>query len=106
MPDGRIAEFHLFAQSFNSLLDEMEEWRLRLQAKMPVTAYRAARSLTGLANRAAFRSCINAKDNSARGSSALLFLDGDNFKYINDTRGHAAGDAYLIEVAKDWRIRW
>ena len=29
----RIAEFHLFAQDFNSLLDEMEEWQLRLQAK-------------------------------------------------------------------------
>lgn len=58
--------------------------------------------LTGLANRAAFRSCINAlmKDNSARSSSALLFLDGDNFKYINDTWGHAAGDRVLIEVAK------
>ncbi|MBZ3655814.1 hypothetical protein JS565_11635 [Salmonella enterica subsp. enterica serovar Senftenberg] len=30
VPDERIAEFHLFAQDFNSLLDEMEEWQLRL----------------------------------------------------------------------------
>lgn len=32
--EERIAEFHRFALDFNSLLDEMEEWQLRLQAKM------------------------------------------------------------------------
>ncbi|EDQ6165214.1 diguanylate cyclase DgcN [Salmonella enterica] len=103
VPDERIAEFHLFAQDFNSLLDEMEEWQLRLQAKNAQLLRTALHDpLTGLANRAAFRSCINAlmKDNSARSSSALLFLDGNNFKYINDTWGHAAGDRVLIEVAK------
>lgn len=58
--------------------------------------------LTGLANRAAFRSGINTLMNSsdARKTSALLFLDGDNFKYINDTWGHATGDRVLIEIAK------
>lgn len=57
--------------------------------------------LTGLANRAAFRNCINTlmNDSAARETSALLFLDGDNFKYINDTWGHATGDQVLIEIA-------
>lgn len=58
--------------------------------------------LTGLANRAAFRSSIAAlmHDASAKTNTALLFLDGDNFKFINDTWGHAAGDCVLIEVAR------
>lgn len=101
--EERIEEFHRFAQDFNSLLDEMEEWQLHLQAKNAQLLRTALHDpLTGLANRAAFRSSINAlmNDNSARSSSALLFLDGDNFKFVNDTWGHAAGDRVLIEVAK------
>lgn len=92
--EERIEEFHLFAQDFNSLLDEMEEWQLRLQAKNAQLLRTALHDpLTGLANRAAFRSSINAlmNDDAAHSSSALLFLDGDNFKFINDTWGHAAG---------------
>jgi diguanylate cyclase (GGDEF)-like protein len=100
--EERIEEFHLFAQDFNSLLDEMEEWQLKLQAKNAQLLRTALHDpLTGLANRAAFRSSINAlmNDHAAHSSSALLFLDGDNFKFINDTWGHAAGDRVLIEVA-------
>jgi len=101
--EERIEEFHRFAQDFNSLLDEMEEWQLRLQARNAQLLRTALHDpLTGLANRAAFRSSISAlmNDDAARNSSALLFLDGDNFKFVNDTWGHAAGDRVLIEVAK------
>lgn len=100
--EERIAEFHRFALDFNSLLDEMEEWQLRLQAKNAQLLRTALHDpLTGLANRAAFRNCINTlmNDSAARETSALLFLDGDNFKYINDTWGHATGDQVLIEIA-------
>jgi len=99
----RIEEFHRFGQDFNSLLDEMEEWQLKLQAKNAQLMRTAMHDpLTGLANRAAFRIRIAAlmNDFSARTHSALLFLDGDDFKRINDTWGHAAGDAVLIEVAR------
>lgn len=58
--EERIAEFHRFALDFNSLLDEMEEWQLRLQAKNAQLLRTALHDpLTGLANRAAFRSGIN-----------------------------------------------
>lgn len=101
--EERIEEFHHFAQDFNSLLDEMEEWQLRLQAKNAQLLRTTLHDpLTGLANRAAFRSSINAlmTDSTARSCTALLFLDGDNFKHVNDTWGHATGDLVLIEVAR------
>ena len=100
--EERIEEFYRFGQDFNSLLDEMEEWQLKLQARNAQLMRTAMHDpLTGLANRAAFRNSIAAlmKDSSAQTNSALLFLDGDDFKLINDTWGHAAGDCVLIEVA-------
>ncbi len=70
-------------------------------------------SLTGLANRAAFIEGLNA---AMRGDDvvALAFLDVDNFKDINDTGGHSAGDALLRQLAArltsalptHWRRAW
>ncbi|MFP2423713.1 diguanylate cyclase DgcN [Pseudescherichia vulneris] len=102
VPEERIEEFHRFAQDFNSLLDEMEAWQRSLQAKNDQLLRTAMHDpLTGLPNRASFRSHINAlmNDPAAKAGSALLYLDGDDFKVINDTWGHAAGDYVLIETA-------
>jgi len=58
-------------------------------------------SLTGLANRRAFLAALDARLADRHGSRfALALIDLDGFKPINDTFGHAAGDAVLIQVAE------
>lgn len=59
--------------------------------------------LTGLANRQLFRDRLNNVVRRSRRSgepAALMFLDLDGFKRINDTLGHDAGDELLQQVAK------
>lgn len=62
--------------------------------------------LTGLPNRAAFDRALNGAIASARGGQrrhCLLYVDLDRFKPVNDTAGHAAGDALLRQVAQTIR---
>ena len=63
--------------------------------------------LTGLPNRAQLRELINQAidDCPADKQLALIFLDLDHFKDVNDTLGHSAGDALLIEFTKRLRAR-
>ncbi|QWT24856.1 EAL domain-containing protein [Subtercola sp. PAMC28395] len=58
-------------------------------------------SLTGLPNYSAFRTAL-AKANEERsysGAIAVLFIDLDSFKQLNDRRGHHVGDVMLIAIA-------
>lgn len=62
--------------------------------------------LTGLANRQLFEETLElALERARRDRSvvAVLFLDLDNFKQVNDTLGHHAGDRLLMEVAQQLR---
>jgi len=59
--------------------------------------------LTGLTNRLAFREALDHRLMAARASGhplALLFADMDDFKRVNDTLGHEAGDEALLQFAQ------
>ena len=60
-------------------------------------------TLTGLINRREFENCLTAaieeiKSNSEQ-THALLYIDLDQFKVVNDTFGHVAGDALLRQIS-------
>ncbi|EKT4452332.1 diguanylate cyclase [Pseudomonas putida] len=103
VPEAGIAELNELGNDFNALLDELEVWHSHLQNENQTLAHQASHdSLTGLPNRAFFEGRLSRSvRNAARQQEhlALLFLDSDHFKQINDTLGHAVGDEVLISVA-------
>jgi len=59
--------------------------------------------LTGLANKAQFERTLQAEMSHAQRTGepfTMLYMDLDGFKAVNDTRGHAAGDEVLFEIAR------
>ncbi len=92
----RMAENVVFA------LGNLEREDERKGAEERVQYLATHDGLTGLPNRAMFSQLLNIEIESARRYErkfALLFIDLDRFKAINDTLGHQAGDTLLKEIA-------
>lgn len=74
-------------------------WRLQMRAAV-------IDPLTGVRNRLGFMEYLEhrlRRLTPQRGAFCLVAIDFDDFKQLNDTLGHAAGDAALIETVASWR---
>jgi diguanylate cyclase (GGDEF)-like protein len=95
-------EIGAMSQAFRLLLQMQERQRGEMQAHRDRLSWAASHDLlTGLVNRAAFEVLLEtATAQAADAPFCMLFIDLDRFKQVNDTSGHAAGDALLRGVAQ------
>jgi len=99
--DRRVAERTAELAAHNATL--VEEVRARRRAENRLQALVDRDSLTGLYNRRYFEQAVSreiARARRERVSFGLLFADADHFKDLNDTHGHAAGDAVLVSLSR------
>ena len=91
------AELSEVVGAFNAMAAALDEQHRDLSD-------RATRDpLTGLPNRSSFRRHLEdvlVPTSRTKHALAVLFIDIDDFKVINDSLGHAVGDAVLVEVAE------
>lgn len=83
---------------YDEILDSHEKIKIS-EEKLTHLAYHD--TLTGLPNKLSLFE--NSRKNiflPEKGKAALLFIDMDHFKYINDTMGHAFGDQLIIKVSE------
>ena len=93
------------AEAENVLLEADIQQRKRIEAQLVHTAFHD--DLTKLRNRAFFMDrltvALDRVKSDLRFRCAILFIDLDRFKLVNDSLGHRAGDLLLMEVAKRLR---
>lgn len=102
-------EIAILGHGFNSMLSELER---REQAKQTAEAQLQFQALndvlTGLPNRRHFLERLSQSLARAQREGrivALLYIDLDGFKLVNDSLGHAIGDTLLVEVATRFQAR-
>jgi diguanylate cyclase (GGDEF)-like protein len=93
----------LWRLSYQLAQSRRHEMQARINHAQQVEYLAYHDGLTGLPNRSLFSKLLNQNINQAKRNKkrlALMFLDLDHFKHINDTLGHDAGDQLLQEVAQ------
>lgn len=99
---NKVAERTRELDQINRHLKKQIDERKEIELKLIHDAHHD--TLTGLPNRLMFHQrlvlAIESKQRYPERCYAILFIDLDRFKLINDTLGHQAGDGFLIEVAQ------
>ena len=94
---------------FNKMLSELEEGELaKKEAEARLQQQAVTDELTGLPNRRLFSDRLAQSMAIAQREQrvlALLYIDLDGFKLVNDSLGHTVGDLLLVEVAQRLRSR-
>jgi len=107
LPVQRQDEIGVLARSFDEMQQQIENQMGTLQRKQLELDHLASHdALTGLPNRRVFLDRIEhalARARRAELQLAILFVDLDHFKQINDELGHAVGDVMLLAVADRMR---
>jgi diguanylate cyclase (GGDEF)-like protein len=111
MADGTVRVAHLLGQREGAgddarIVGTLQDVTERVEAAEQIRMLAFYDTLTGLPNRALFREQLQgtlARTQRLRRCAALLMVDLDNFKQINDTQGHSAGDQVLQEVGRRLR---
>lgn len=104
LPTQRQDEIGELARGFDEMQTRIASTMAELDASRTHLAHMARHdNLTGLANRSVFidrleHAIVSAKRSG--GCLAVLFVDLDRFKHINDTHGHAVGDVALVQAAR------
>ncbi len=101
--DGRVILLSRQALSDGGWLTTHEDITERRRAEKEIIHLARHDPLTGLANRAEFSARLEQATKRLKrngGAIAVMMLDLDKFKAVNDTLGHPAGDQLLVEVAR------